>query len=185
MRVKIAALALAVIAISAAVGASAFTTGNVSRSASVDVVSDDAGLIALSDGTSGGLVSQASDGKLSIDFTSGGAGGVNPDATYQLGNPSDPTNQTAFNISNLGAESHDLTVSYENVDAGATGDGTTNIQFQVYDSTGTQVATISEESTSATVSGVASGETLYVVMDIDTTGLTNSTSLSGTLNVSA
>jgi hypothetical protein len=184
MRIKIAALALAVIAVSAMAGASAFTTGSVARSASVDVVSDDAGLIALADGTSGDLVSQSSDGKLTIDFTKGGAGGVNPDASYQLGNSADPTNQTAFTISNLDAETHDLTVAYNNVDTGATGDSTDNIQFQVYNST-SSVGTVSEESTSTTITGVTSGETLYVVMDVDTSGLTNSTSLSGTLNVSA
>ena len=185
MRIKIAALALAVIAISATLGASAYTTGNVSRSASIDVVSDDVGLIALSDGTSGDLVTQASNGKLAIDFTRGGGGGVNTDASYELGNPSDPVNHTAFNISNLDAETHDLTVEYTGVDAGAVGDGTANIQYQVYDASGTQVATVSEESTSATISGVSSGSTLYVVMVIDTTGLTTTTSLSGTLTVSA
>jgi hypothetical protein len=185
MRFKIAALALAVIAVSATVGASAFTTGSVTRSTSIDVVNDDTGLIALADGTSGGLVTQESNGKLTIDFTKGGASGVNPDASYELGDTNDPTNKTAFNISNLDAETHDLTVSYTNVDAGATGDGTPNIQFRIYDSTGTEVGTVSEESTSATVSGVASGSTLYVVISIDTTGLTSSTSLSGTLEVSA
>lgn len=185
MRIKIAVLAVAVIAISATVGASAFTTGSVARTASIDVVSDDAGLIALADGTSGGLVAQSSDGKLTIDFTNGGAGGVNPDASYQLGNSADPTNQTAFNISNLDAEEHDLTVAYENVATGATGDGTENIQFLLYDATGSQVGTVSEESTSTTITSLPSGETLYVVMDVDTSGLTNSTSLSGTLNVSA
>ncbi|WP_435066890.1 hypothetical protein [Haloplanus sp. C73] len=147
-------------------------------------MSDDAGLIALSDGTSGGLVAQ-SNGKLTIDFTNGGAGGVNPDASYQLGDDTDPTNKTAFNVSNLDAETHDLTVSYTGVDGGATGDGTANIQFNIYDDTGTQVGTVSEESTSATVSSVASGSTLYVVVNVDTTGLTSSTSLSGTLEVSA
>lgn len=176
---------MVVIAVSAMLGASAYTTGTVSRSATIDVVADDAGLIALSDGTSGDLVTQSSDGTLAIDFTRGGAGGVNVDASYELGNPSDPVNQTAFNISNLDAESHDLTIEYTGVDAAATGDGTANIQYQVYDSSGTQVAMVSEEDTSKTISSVASGDTLYVVMVIDTTGLTSSTSLSGTLTVSA
>lgn len=185
MRIKIAALAMAIIAVSATLGASAYTTGSVSRSTSVDVVSDDAGLIALADGTSGGLVTQTSNGKLAIDFTKGGAGGVNPDASYTLGSTADPVNQTAFTVSNLDAESHDLTIEYTGVAAGATGDATANIQFKVYNSTGASVATISEESTSATVTGVASGSTLNVVTVVDTTGLTNATSLSGTLKVSA
>lgn len=185
MRVKIAALVMAVIAISATLGASAYTTGTVTRSASVDVVSDDAGLIALSDGTSGGIVSQGTDGALNINFAQGSAGGVNPSATYELGNPTDPTNQTAFNVSNLDSTSHSLTVEYTNVESAVKGDGTTNIQFQFYNSTGSQVATISEESSSATINSVGSGETLYVVVVVDTTGLTSSESLTGDLTVSA
>ena len=185
MRTKIAVLAVAVIAVSATLGASAYTTGNVSRTANIDVVTDDAGLIALADGTSGDLVTQSGD-QLAIDFTAGGAGGVNTDAHYELGNPSDPTNQTAFNISNLDAEAHSFTVEYTNVNTNATGDGTENIQYRVYDSSGTEQAIVSEESTSnsATIN-VASGETLYVVMVIDTTGLDSSADLSGTFNVSA
>lgn len=183
MRNKFIVLAVAIIAVSATLGASAYTTGSVSRSANVNVVSDDAGLIALADGTSGDLVWQQSNGMLAIDFTNGGAGGVNPEAHYELGNPDDPTNQTAFNITNLDAESHSLTVEYTGADASAV-DGTDNIQFQIYDGNG-NVKTVSEESTSATVSDVASGSTLNVVMVVDTTGLTNSTDLSGTLQVSA
>jgi hypothetical protein len=102
---------------------------------------------------------------------------------YELGNPSDPTNQTAFNITNNDAESHDITVSYNG--AGGTADTDDNIQFQVYDSTGTDLGTVSEETQSQTFSGVSSGSTLYVVMVVDTYGLDNSTDLSGTLKVSA
>ena len=183
MRTKIAVLAVAVIAISATLGASAYTTGNVSRTASIDVVSDDVGLIALSDGTSGDLVSQSGD-QLTIDFTAGSAGGVNGDAHYELGDPTDATNRTAFNISNLDAEAHSLTVEYSGVTGDAL-DGSANIEYQIYDESGSSVATVSEESTTATINEVASGETLYVVMVIDTNGLGSTADLSGTLTVSA
>ncbi|WP_167768573.1 hypothetical protein [Haloarcula amylovorans] len=180
---KIAAVAMVVIAITATLGASAFTTGNVTRSSNVDVVTDDQGLIALSDGTSGDLVMQNTSGALNIDFTAGGAGGVNTNAHFELGNPSDPTNQSAFNISNLDAESHDLTVSYTG--AGGTSDTDKNIQFQIYDNAGTQVGTVSEESTSASITGASSGTTYYVVIVVDTHGLDSTDNLSGTLEVSA
>lgn len=183
MRWKIAAGAMVVIAITATVGTAAFTTGSVSRSSNVNVVTDDKGLIALSDGTSGGLVTQNSTGSLNIDFTAGGAGGANSDAHFELGNPSDPTNQSAFNISNLDAETHDLTVTYSG--AGGTSDTDANIAFTVYDSTGTQVATVSEESTSATITGASSGATYYVVIVVDTYGLDSTSDLSGTLEISA
>lgn len=182
MRYKIAGVTMAVIIVAAALGASAYTSGTVERSSNVNVVNDDTGLLALEDGTSGGLVFQNSSGALEIDFTKGGAGGVNPEAHYELGNPSDATNQSAFNITNLDAESHDLTVSYTGAGAG---DADDNIQFQIYNDAGTQVATVSEETTSATLSGVASGNTHYVVIVVDTYGVDNTTDLSGTLQVSA
>lgn len=183
MRLKIAGVAVVVIALLVTLGASAYTTGSVTRSSNVNVVTDDQGLIALSDGTSGGLVAQNSTGALAIDFTNGGASGVNTAAHFELGNPSDPTNQSAFNISNLDAETHDLTVTYSG--AGGTSDTDANIQFQIYDSTGTQVATVSEESTSATITGASSGATYYVVIVVDTHGLDSTVDLSGTLEVSA
>lgn len=183
MRIKLAAVAMVVIAITATLGASAFTTGSVDRSSSVNVVNDDTGLLALSDGTSGGLVYQNASGALEIDFTKGGASGVNTEATFTLGNTADPTNQSAFNISNLDAESHDLTVEYAG--AGGTSDADANLQFNIYNSTGSNIATVSEETTSATITGAASGATYYVVITVDTHGLDSTADLSGTLKVSA
>lgn len=183
MRTKIVVLAMVVIAVTATLGVSAYTTGSVTRDSNVNVVTDDKGLIALSDGTSGGLVAQNSTGALNVDFTAGGASGVNTAAHFELGNPSDPTNYSAFNISNLDAESHDLTVSYTG--AGGTTDTDANMEFQIYDSAGTKVGTVSEESTSATITGASSGATYYVVIVVDTTGLDSTADLSGTLEVSA
>lgn len=174
---------MVLIIVAATLGASAFTSGTVSRSSNVNVVNDDTGLLALSDGTSGPLVFQNSSGALEIDFTKGGAGGANVESHYELGNPSDATNQSAFNISNLDGESHDITVEYTGVSESQDTDA--NIQFQIYDGAGTKQATVSEESTSATLTGVGSGTTYYVVIVVDTHGLDNTVDLSGTLKVSA
>lgn len=183
MRLKVATVAVAIIAITATVGVSAYTTGSIDRSANVNVVNDDAGLIALTAGTSSGLVYQNDSGALAIDFTRGNADGVNTEAKFTLGGTSDPVNQSAFNITNQGGESHDLTISYTGAsDGGVAGD---NIQFQIYDGSGTEQATVSEETTSATLNGVASGTTYYVVIVVDTHGLDTSADLSGTLTVSA
>ena len=182
MRTKLTVLAVAIIAVSATLGASAYTTGSVSRSANVNVVSDDAGLIALADGTSGDIVTQTSGGELSIDFAVGTASGVNPNAQYEVGDTTDPTTNAAFTVSNLDSQSHSLTLAYTG--AGATGNGADNVQFQVYNSTGSSMGTASEEN-SLTLSNAASGSTYHVVMVVDTTGLDNSTDLSGTLEVSA
>ncbi|MFB6137602.1 MAG: hypothetical protein ABEJ42_04595 [Halobacteriaceae archaeon] len=184
MRKTIVVLFVAVLAIGAVIGASAYTTGSVSRSTSVNVVSDDVGLIGLSDGTSGDLVTLDSSGQLSIDFTAGGASGVITDATFTLGDTADPLNKMAFNLTNNGPTARDLTIEYTGT-TGAAGDGTVNIEFTFYDSTGTSVATVTDETTSATITGAASGATYTAVISIDTTGLTTSADLSGTLKVSA
>lgn len=183
MRLKTASIGLLVIAVVAAFGATAYTTGSVSRSSNVNVVSDDVGLIGLEDGTSGNLVKQNSTGALVIDFTNSGASGVNTAATFELGDTTDPTNATAFNVTNNGGSTLDLTVEYTGVTESQDADA--NIKFEIYDSTGTKKATVSEESTSATVSSVSSGSTLYVVIVVDTHGLDDTADLSGTLKVSA
>lgn len=183
MRAKLIVAAVAIIAITATLGASAFTTGSVSRTSTVNVVSDDTGLIGLSDGTSGDLVQLNSTGQLEIDFTNGGATGVNQNATFVLGDTADPTNSSAFTLTNQDAASHDLTVEYTG--AGGTADPDANIEFSIHDSTGAQVTTVSEESTSGTITGAASGATYYVVITVDTHGLSSSSDLSGTLKVSA
>ena len=173
---------MAVIIVAATLGASAYTSGTVKRSSTVNVVNDDTGLLALADGTSGGLVFQNASGALEIDFTKGGAGGVNAESHYELGNPADAVNQSAFNITNLDAESHDITVSYTGANAG---DADANIEFQIYDSSKVKIATVSEEVTSDTITGAASGATYYVVIVVDTNGVSSGTDLSGTLEVSA
>lgn len=179
---KISGFILALLVVSTAFAATAFTTGSVERSANVNVVNDDTGLIALQDGNSGDLVFQNSSGALEIDFTQGGAGGVNTAAHYELGDPANGNTTYAFNITNLAASSHDLTLDYSGSDSQ---DSDANIEFQVYDSTGTQTGTVSEESGTTTLSGVTSGETHYVVIVVDTHGLDNTADLSGTLTVSA
>jgi hypothetical protein len=181
MKYKIAGVSMMLIVAAATLGASAYTSASVERTSNVNVVNDDTGLLALEDGTSGDLVFQNSSGALEIDFTQGGAGGVNTNATYTLGNTSSSTTQTAFNLTNLDAESHDITLSYTGSDAEDTDE---NLQFRVYNSTGSKITTVSEESDAMTLNGVASGETHYVVIVVDTHGVSNETDLSGTLEVS-
>jgi hypothetical protein len=179
---KIGVFVIALVVLSTAVAATAFTSGSVERQANVNVVSDDAGLIGLSDGTSGDLVYQNSTGALDIDFTAGTANGANTEGHFELGNPSDAPNQSAFNVTNNDAEAHDMTFDYT-LDGSEGQDTDANIEFQIYDSTGTQVGTISEESGTFT-QNVASGDTLYVVVVVDTHGLDDTADLSGTLDVS-
>lgn len=164
------------------VGTSAFTTAEVDRQANVDVVADDVGLLGLTDGNSGNLVYQNSSDQLAIDFTNGSADGANTDALFRLGDPADPSGSQAFIITNNDAESHVINASYN----ASTSDASTpeNLKFEIYDSGGENVGTIS--ASGETASWDASANTAYnVVVTVDTghstTVLTSGDDLSGTL----
>jgi hypothetical protein len=165
-------------------GASAFTAGTVDRQANIDVVADSNGLLALIDGNSGNLVYQdASTEQLSVDFTEGTAGGANVNATFELGNPTDPTNSNAFKLENRDDETHQINVAY----AGATTNTEENLNFSVYDTSGNIVGSVTEEGTTASFTAPA-GNTFYVVVTVDTGGgaaatdLTSASDLSGELS---
>jgi hypothetical protein len=164
------------------VGTSAFTTAEVDRQANVDVVADDVGLLGLTDGNSGNLVYQNSSDQLAIDFTNGSADGANTDALFRLGDPADPSGSQAFIITNNDDESHVINASYN----ANTGDASTpeNLKFEIYDSGGNNVGTIS--ASGETASWDASANSAYnVVVTVDTghstTVLTSGDDLSGTL----
>lgn len=166
-----------------AIASSAFTTATLERDTSIDVVSDDAGIIALTDGNSGGIVTIDSSGELSIDFGVGSASGVNVDSIYELGDPDDPS-QRAFNITNQDSVSHSIELNYTVSTGDGVGDGESSVAFSVFDSSGTQVATEDEESGTASFTA-ASGETFAVVVVVDTTpgSVDQSSDLSGLLRI--
>lgn len=179
-KLKIGVLVVLVVAASAAFAASANTTGGVDRDSNVNVVSDDVGLLSIQDGTTGGLVYQNSSGALNIDFTKGGANGVNTAANFSIGDTSSANTSYAFNVTNQDTTNHDITFDYSGSDSL---DGDDNIQFRVYDSTGSSLGTASEEGSFTTTSEVTPGETVYVVLVVDTYGLDTSADLSGTLSI--
>ncbi|MFB6251618.1 MAG: hypothetical protein ABEI27_08035 [Halobellus sp.] len=161
-------------------GASAFTAATVDRSANVDVVTDSNGLLALTDGNSGNLVFQeGSTGQLSIDFTSGTADGANVNATFELGDPTNPTTSNAFKIANRDDEQHQINVEY----TGATTNGEDNLEFSIYDSDGNSVGSVTEEGTTASFTAPAD-DTFYVVVTVDTGGGAGTTDLTSTSDLS-
>ena len=178
-RLVIAGVILAVLAVTA-VGTGAFTSAEVTRTTNMDVVNDNASIIALQDGTSGELIS-LTDGQLTIDFTAGGASGVNQDALYKFGDGSDAVNNHAFSVSNNSDTTRDITVEYTNV---ANLDGASGaVTFEVYDSSGQSLGTVTP-SQSSTVT-LDSGETAYVVLTVDTDGVSTTADFSGDLRFSA
>jgi hypothetical protein len=183
-KTKVLSLVIALIVASSIISATAFTTATLSRDTTVNVVSDSNGIIALTDGTSGGLVDQV-DGELKIDFTNAGSGvGANVNSRYELGDPNNPTSEMAFNITNQDTVDHDLSIEYTGADD--EGESGNQIEFQVYDGNGDHLTTVSEGSTVSIGSAdFTSGDTLYVVVVVDTSGMSTSGDLSGTLNITA
>ncbi|MFB6297524.1 MAG: hypothetical protein ABEH56_03275 [Salinirussus sp.] len=169
-------------------GASAFTAASVDRDATVDVVADENGLLALIDGNSGNLVFQdGSTEQLGIDLGNNSAGGANVNATFELGNPADPATSNAFVIENRDDEQHQINVAY----TGASTNGEENLNISIYDSSGARLDSVTEEGTTASFTATADDGTpsteYYVVVTIDTGGgtgttdLTSGSDLSGTM----
>jgi len=176
MRLKLAAIALGIVIVASAVGASAFTTATVERDANLSVATDSGGLVGLTAGDSG-LVTTNND-QLAIDVTEGTASGVNPNSTLTIGNKSSP----AFNITNNFPNAHTFNVAYDMANTD-NADSTKNVQFELINSSsGDTVATVNEDSGNETEIGAS--ETIGVIVTVDSTGQSTD-DLSGTLNVTA
>ena len=165
------------------VGTSAFTSATVERQANADVVTDSDGLLGLTDGNSGNLVYEDTQDQLAIDFENGTALGANTDALFELGDSNNPGTSQAFKLANNDDESHQVTAAYT-LDADD-GNTASNMEFRVYDDTGTLVGTIDEEGQTVSMDANA-GESYNIVIVVDTghgtTGtLTSVDDLSGTL----
>ncbi|WP_380680544.1 hypothetical protein [Salinigranum sp. GCM10025319] len=194
----------------AALGTGASVSSTMDRDANVDVVTDDVGLLALRDETSGDVVRQKNDGQLAIDFTANGnADGVNVDSRYQVGsfNYSTPgevdpiqasgqssvLNDPAFTITNQDTVERDVTLVY-NLDGSV---GGSQIYFQSQHESGSwqhHVRGPSGRRQSPNTHTLAPGETLAVSFQVDTgdgnpgfanTDGTPADDLSGTLDVSS
>lgn len=183
MRSKLLALGLAVVLVSTAFGASAFTTANVDRAQSADVVTDSNAVVGFEDGTSGDIVSKTSSGSLALSFGNLDAKGFNPDASFSLGSTASPSSKYAFAIRNNAGANKSYTLDYTPDNSTVANNGAKDIEFVVY-SGGSEVGRFSEQGSDAAKSiSVSSGEALHIVVLVDTNGLSESSSLSGTLTV--
>lgn len=175
------------------IGATAYTSATVDRSATIDVVTDDTGLIGLGTGTSGDLIYQDGNGALAIDLGAGNATGANVNSTFTFGTESDALNSYGFTLTNNDTTARDVTLDYTlaNTDPDT---NNPNVQFKVYDDTGAAVEvdgttgdmlSIADESAGYTITGAPAGTAYYIVLVVDTNGLDSTADLSGTLTVSA
>ena len=187
-RASIVGLAAVVLLVSTAFSSSAFSGATVDRGATVSVTSDDDALIALVDGHPvSGLIEQTSRGTIAIDFSRGGAVGATERALFEFGSTSSPVANHAFRIVNQGPGPRDLTAAFS-LSGSDGGDAAQNVAFRFYhdvDSDGSieTTRTTSEEDAGVTIASVAPGDTVYVVVTVDTRNIGPSADLSGDLSI--
>jgi len=179
-KTSVAALLVGLLVASSFVGAAAFTNASVDRSASIDVVNDEDGIIGLAPGSTS--VVTMNSGELTIDAAVGDAKGINTEATMEIGDSANPSTTYAFNVTNNAGKQKSFEMGY--AVSGTDSDASDDVTFTVYKSDGSQVTTISEESGTKSFT-IDSGATYYVVVSLDTTGNPTGDDLSGTLTITA
>lgn len=180
-KTSIAALLVGLLVASSFVGAAAFTSASVDRSASIDVATDSSGILGLGAGDSA-MVTQNGTGALEIDAAIGSATGINTAAVVEVGDGASPTSTYAFNVTNNAGSPKDIEFSYTM--SGQDQSNADDVTFEIYGSGGNLDSSFAEGG-STTVTGVSSGTTYYVVITIDTTGYSAGDDLSGTLSITA
>ena len=179
------------------VGSGAFSSATMEREAKINVVDDSAGVLSLIDTTESDVVHQTEGGELAIDFNQNGAGGVNVNAEYQIGEIVDaefssdevlddgsPQTSPAFEIHNRDTVAHELEVEYEFEDGA--GDSMLYVQLENADG---EIGEIwwrgsGDNDLSAAVD-VDPGETVGVSIYIQTFDGDPDDDLSGSMTVSA
>lgn len=183
---------------SALLGTAATTTFTLNdRKVSANVVTDSSGAVALSDEEPGDIINYTND-ELEVDFTEGGASGVNVGSVVTIGDTTTPSNDPAFTITNQTTDSVELKVAFRG-DGFSANDGGSSLKFVLEDtSTSAQetltanntTVTTSTDTTSVLFSGtseVASGENLDVAIHVNADNGSSDTTedLSGVLDITA
>lgn len=140
---------------------------------------DGAGPIDIETTTESG-VAQAGTGLLVLD-AGGEASGVPANGRYLYGDPDAPVSRPAIILTNTAERTHALTIDY---DADIPESSRTHVEFLLYDQNGTQAGVVTESSPPVRIEGVSSHASLYVVVIVDTHGLTSADDLSGTVTIS-
>lgn len=164
------------------IGATAYTSATVNREATISVATDSTAQIELTAGGFDQITENTTTGVLDINFPS-----LNSNSTFVFGDSGGPQASHAFTLTHNEAD-RDVALDYAFTNADP--DGTTvNVQFEVFtdDGAGTVASqAVADEDTTGTITSAVSGQTYYVVLTIDTTGVDVSTNdLSGTLTISA
>jgi hypothetical protein len=190
-KTSLLALVVGLLVASSFVGAAAFTSASVTRDSTVGVAADSSAIVGLNAGSVNG-VSETSAGELQVDLA-GTASGLNIESTFTYGDSSSvESGAYAFTMTNSYDGSQTYTVNY--LQGGSFSDSassTSNLKFQFYTGNGAPLTDSSSDNVEITEGGsgqsftLSSGQTVYVVISVDTTGLTSSDDLSGDIEITA
>lgn len=189
-RASVVGLVALVLLASTAFSSTALSSAQLERDGTVSVTTDDSAMLGLIDGhPASGLVEQTDAGTIAIDFERGGASGPNEDARFQFGSDTSPASNHAFRIVNRGSQARQLVVSFS-MSGTDGGDPGANVEFLFTRDLGSDGAiedtvTVSEEDAQATVPSIGPDDTVYVVVTVDTRGLTATADLTGDLSITA
>lgn len=158
-----------------AIGAVAFTTATVERELTIDITSDEQGIIGLTPGDSDAV--EIVDGRLTIDMSTGLSDGLNPDGEFNYGDAGNPTTSFAFSVTNNDNSEREFTLSLDNF----TFDPPAELTLPLYEDDGSLLGELTPD-TSQTVT-IDSGSPIYVHIEANTEGLDEGDTMSGTLRI--
>lgn len=170
-------------------GSGAFTTGTLEdRAAVIPVAADSEGNFRLFSGPDQGMVRENPEThRLEIDFqqfVEQDYAGANVGAEFWLGDDADPTNSYAFGMENRSGSDLDVTFDYQVDDESNNDPYESALEFQIFDDVGDLRAT-HRAPNSTTTFGMDEGETLYIVLLVDSTNGLTANDLSGALTIHA
>lgn len=163
----------------AGIGATAYTSATVNRSATIGVETDRSGLIQLTpSSTFDQITEDGTTGALSINFSR-----LNVNSEFTFGDATAPGTTNAFSLVQNESE-RDVTLEYQLDSDPSTED--TNLTFEVFtdDGAGTVTSQGTADEGSPLTFTATSGTEYYVVLTINTAGVDQSANLSGTLTIS-
>ena len=159
------------------IGSVAVTSATVERDVNIAVASDDQALIGLIPGDTSAAELVNGD-QLEIDVSTDQSSGLNTNALFEYGDPSDPVSTNLFSLVNNDDDTQEFTVSFAPTEGGNDG----AVTFTLYDDGGDQVGDVTE--TQDQTFELDSAEQYYVVMVVDTDGTADGDDLGGELTFS-
>jgi hypothetical protein len=159
-----------------AIGSVAYTQATVERTITTEIAKDSNAIIGLSPGTTSGVYEDASTGRLKIDLDEANSAGLNSEGVFTYGDTTDPTTTYAFNITNNDTNDHNFTVSLKNISGW-------NFKIFLFDNGGTKIGEVRPDN--AVTYQISASNTIYAIIQIDTSGKTDADSISGTIRFEA